>query len=156
MKISRQVSVTFDRTLEEISKNRKEQLRTVLEDYGFRDISLSENNICAYRGSIWATLLIPGDPRRWYHTINITKQEMRFDIDTWFGAFAKADEEVFKVEGNQILDTLCGISVDDCQIKKATVARRYSDVRIVLSLVAIGMVLGAILLTLLLSMRIIT
>ena len=142
MKISKQVAITLDRDLEESSIKNNEQVHIALSEFGFREISITEDSISAQRGSHFGTLFLSGDPRRIFHTMTISNQGIRFDLDTWFGVFAKADEEVFQAEGNQILDMLCGINTDGKLLRQATIVRRWSDVRMFLFLLAIGMALG--------------
>ena len=135
MKVSRQVTVRIPCSLDGMDADTAPR---VLNSNGFRDIAVSPNYIQATRGSYWATLFIPGDGRRWYHTLVIDSSFVTYTIDTWWAFFTRADEEVFETEGEALIDQLSGREPNRHLLAKATCKRRFSDFIVLLCIIAIG------------------
>jgi hypothetical protein len=119
------------------STDDQEFLENILASKGYKNIHLEDNELFGEKGSNWTTFLIPGDPRRWYHRVTISKQRIRFAINTWYGIFTNADRNVFVAEADAMNSELNGKGEDSILLTQATTKRRISDAIILSILVLI-------------------
>ncbi|MCG8053809.1 MAG: hypothetical protein JAZ15_21685 [Candidatus Thiodiazotropha endolucinida] len=113
----------------------REAAKAVLVSRGFVNVHLCENNICAERGSNLATMLVPGDARRWFHRITIADNEIQYIVNTWYSVFNKTDEGVFLAEANTIESEINGEKAESGLIEKANKRRLISDISSILMLI---------------------
>lgn len=115
----------------------QEAVKAVLVSRGFLNVYLCENKIHAERGSNWATMLVPGDARRWFHRVTIADNEIQYIVNTWYSVFNKSDEVVFLAEANTIESEVNGDNPENGLIEQANKRRLVSDISSLSLLVAL-------------------
>jgi hypothetical protein len=114
----------------------------ILNDNKFDSISNNNGVITAQRGSHFATIVISGEPRRWYHKIEIKQNSITYVIDTWFGIFTPADSEVFTEEAKILSSLINGTEPDYNQLIKRNRFRLLADIGVFVNLVGLSFFVG--------------
>lgn len=122
------------------------QVTTFFSKLLFRNIELNENQHIACRGHKLWNLFNAGDPRRKFHSLQITitpeNVTCSFKVDSWFGIGTIYDIGVFKAELQILKNLLLSGTFDDTPLKEAQKLRRIADFKSFLILVSIGIGFG--------------
>lgn len=111
-----------------------------------RDISVVGSVVNAVRGhKIW-NLVNVGDPRRNFHSTEVSVNPdmilVRTEVDTWFGLGTEHDKAVFASEIKILSSFLQAGELSLAPLQEAQTRRRKSDFRTFLILVGVGILLG--------------
>ncbi len=113
---------------------------------GYRAISSTETAVHAVRGrKIW-TLINVGDPRRNFHTTDVSfgpdNIEVKTEVDSWFGMGTEHDKAVFAAEIKMLSVFLQTRELSAGPLAEAQGRRRASDLKSFLIVVGIGIMIG--------------
>jgi hypothetical protein len=117
-----------------------------LAQQGYRDISVKESRINAVRGhKIWNLMNI-GDPRRNYHSTEVSVSSdvisVKTHIDAWFGLGTKYDKAVFAAEIEMLRHFLQTRELSLAPLQEAQARRRKSDLMTFLIIIGVGILIG--------------
>gem|GEM_PF-3680651 len=117
-----------------------------LRRQGYRDTSSTEAAVHGVRGrKIWNLLNI-GDPRRNYHSTDVTvgpvEITVKTEVDTWFGLGTEHDKAVFGAEIEMLGHLLQTGELSPAPLHEAQARRRRSDLKTFLILIGVAIVIG--------------
>jgi len=115
---------------------------------GYREISVIDSGVNAVRGhKIWNLMNI-GDPRRNYHSIEVTVNpgiiHVKTQIDSWFGLGTQYDKAVFEAEITMLRHFLQTRELSLAPLQEAQALRRKSDMKTFLILIGVGICIGIV------------
>ena len=153
MKLEKQKKIICKNLLQINILNTFNKLEKYLENNGYKNINFNSESILAIKGSHWATLFIPGDPRRLYHKILICNDNIEFIIDTWYGLFSKADEDVFKNIALDIQEMILNKKLKDTSMQEVQYQRLKADLKMLAYLVFISLIISLVVISIFLLLH---
>jgi len=140
------VPVTADIPVEPGTERGVDVVSDFLNRLDYRDISAAGSVVNAVRGhKIWNLINI-GDPRRNFHSteVSVTPDmiRVRTTIDTWFGLGTEHDKAVFVSEIKMLSSFLQAGELSFAPLQEAQTRQRKSNLKTFLILVGVGILVG--------------